>query len=138
MGCNVQVHKKVAPSTPGLSTWLTDAPKHYQTHKCHIKHTNSECFSNTVKFQHKRITNPSISPADKIMRAILSCIHAICGLPDSKSNNNLQQLHSILHDTTINQQQFNKILQQWSELQQPPASRVPAPLPRVDNIVSDN
>ncbi|KAL7477582.1 hypothetical protein ACHAW6_004477 [Cyclotella cf. meneghiniana] len=108
MGCNVQVHKKVTPMAPGLSTQLA-------AHKCHIKHTNSECFSNTVEFQHKRITNPSISPVNKIRTAISSCIHAIHSLPDFKSNNDLQQLHSILHDATINQQHFNKILQQCSE-----------------------
>ena len=92
------------------SWYLNKYPTHYQTHKCHIKHTNSECFSNTIKFRHKGITSPSISLADKIMRTILSWIHTICGLPDFRSNSNLQQLHSILHDATITQQHCNMII----------------------------
>ncbi|KAL7475003.1 LOW QUALITY PROTEIN: hypothetical protein ACHAW6_000939 [Cyclotella cf. meneghiniana] len=60
-GCNVQANKK----SDSRGTWafqlvdgwyLNTSPKHYQMHKCHIKHTNSECFSDTIKLKYKRIT----------------------------------------------------------------------------------
>ena len=72
-GCNVQVHKK---KTDKRGTWafhsvdgwyLSTSPEHYRTHRCHVKPTNSERLSDTVHFHHKDITNPSITPADKLI-----------------------------------------------------------------------
>ena len=85
MGCNTQVHEK----TNKRGTWafhsvdrwyLFTPPEHYCTHNCHIKHTKSECLSDTVQFQHKRITNPSITHADKVMHALADCVKAIKGM----------------------------------------------------------
>ena len=133
MGCNVQVHEK----SDSRGTWafhsvdgwyLQTSPEHYRTHKCHIKHTNSERFSDTVEFQHKRITNPSVTPADKVMNAISSCIHTVRGMPAFKSNQDLQQLHSVLHEATTNPHSFHTLSQQIP-LPQVEASN--QPLPRV-------
>ncbi len=75
MGCEAQVHEK----TNKCGTWachlvdgwyLFTSPEHYHTHNCHIKHTKSERLSDTVKFQHKRITNPTITHANKVMHAL--------------------------------------------------------------------
>jgi hypothetical protein len=107
MGCNVQVHEK----TDSRGTWsfhsvdgwyLATSPEHYCTDRCHIHHTNSERFSNTVEFQHKRITNPSITPTDKIMNAISACIDTIRGMTDFTANSDLQQLHDVLRDAQTN------------------------------------
>jgi len=79
MGCEAQVHEK----TDNRGTWayhsvggwyLFTSPEHYRTHNCHIKHTKSERLSDTVQFQHKRITNPTITHADKVMHALADCI----------------------------------------------------------------
>jgi hypothetical protein len=48
-------------------------------HCCHVKLTNSERLSDTVHFHHKEITNPSITPADKLMQSIADCKRAILG-----------------------------------------------------------
>ncbi len=85
MGCNAQVHEK----TDKQGTWafhsvdkwyLFTSPEHYHTHNCHVKHTKSERLSDTVQFQHKRIINPSITHADKVMHALADCIKAIQGM----------------------------------------------------------
>ncbi len=60
--------------------YLFISPEHYRTHNCHVNHTKSKCLSDTVKFQHKRITNPSITHADKVMHALADCINAIQGM----------------------------------------------------------
>ncbi len=82
MGCKAQVHEK----TDKRGTWayhsvdrwyLFTSPEHYCTHNCHIKHTKSKQITNTVHPQHKRITNPSIMHADKVMQALAECIKAI-------------------------------------------------------------
>ncbi|KAL7538776.1 hypothetical protein ACHAXR_008792, partial [Thalassiosira sp. AJA248-18] len=64
MGCNVQVHEKNDKhgtwAFHSVNGWyLATSPEHYRTHKCHIKDTKSDCFSDTVQFQHK---NPSHTP----------------------------------------------------------------------------
>jgi hypothetical protein len=85
MGCNAQVHEK----TDKRGTWafhsvdgwyLFTSPEHYRTHNCHVKHTKSKRLSNTMQFQHKRITNPSITHADKVMHALADCVKAIQGM----------------------------------------------------------
>ena len=72
MGGNAQVHEK----TNKQGTWafhsvdgwyLFTSPEHYCTHNCHVKHTKSKRLSDTVQFQHKRITNPSITHAHKVI-----------------------------------------------------------------------
>ena len=79
MGCKAQVHEK--PDNRG--TWayhsvdgwyLGASPEHYRTDKFHIKSTNSDRLSDTSELQHKHITDPTISPADKIMEAFRHCI----------------------------------------------------------------
>ena len=58
MGCAVQVHEK----TDKRGTWsyhsvdgwyLSTSPEHYRTHRCHIKSTKSERFTDTIQFNHK-------------------------------------------------------------------------------------
>ena len=68
---------------------------HYRTHVCHIKDTKKERLTDTVQFQHKRITNPTVSHADKIMHAIQQVIREIKklgGIENSQEARNLQAL----------------------------------------------
>ena len=82
MGCAAQIHEK----SDKRGTWqyhsvdgwyLYTSPDHYRTHACHIKTTKKERLTDTVDFQHKRITNPTITHADKIMHAIQQVIREI-------------------------------------------------------------
>jgi hypothetical protein len=101
MGCNAQVHEK----TNRQGTWafhsvegwyLFTSPEHYCTHNCHVKHTKSKRLSDTVQFQHKRITNPFITHADKVMHTLADCVKAIQGMTGkdrhSPSTKDLQQI----------------------------------------------
>ena len=85
MGCRVQVHEK----SDARGTWafhsidgwyLSTSPEHYRTHRCHIKSTNSDRLSDTVVFQHKSITHPSLTPTDKLMQAVSACAAALKGI----------------------------------------------------------
>ena len=82
MGCAAQIHEK----TDKRGTWsyhsvdgwyLSTSSEHYRTHNCYVKSTRSERLSDTVQLQHKSITNPAISHADKIMAAIADCHKAV-------------------------------------------------------------
>jgi hypothetical protein len=103
LGCNAQVHEK----TDLRGTWaihsvngwyLSTSPEHYHTHCCHIKMTNTECHSDTVQFQHKHMTNPSLTPEDKLMAAIADCSKALQGLSAGPSTE-IQEFKLLLHQT---------------------------------------
>ncbi len=96
MGNEAQVHKK----TDKCETWaynlvngwyLFTLPEHYCTHNCHIKHTKSKRLSDMVQFQHKRITNPSITHANKMMHALGDCIKANQGKTGKARNSQAAQ-----------------------------------------------
>jgi hypothetical protein len=143
MGCNVQVHEKADSqgtwSFHSVDGWYIDtSPKHYRTHRCHIKITKSHRFSDTVDFQHKQITDPTVSHADKVMNTISSCIKTIQGMSAFKSNDDLRQLHNVLKDTTADPTKLHRLIQQACNHQQPvprvdtpnpPVPRVPIPTP---------
>ncbi len=84
MGC-AQMHEK----TNKCGTWayhlvkgwyLFTSPEHSCTHNCYIKRTKSKQLSNTVQFQHKRITNLSIMHTNTVMQALAECVIAIQGM----------------------------------------------------------
>jgi hypothetical protein len=96
MGCEAQVHEKIDKHGTWayhlVNRWyLFTSPEHYRTHNCHIKHTKYERLSNTVQFQHKCITNPSITHADKVMHALAECIKAIQGMTGKARNSQAAQ-----------------------------------------------
>ena len=105
MGCEAQVHEK----TNKRGTWayhlingyyLFTLPEHYCTHNFHIKHTKSKRLSDTVQFQHKRITNPSIIHADKVMHTLADCVKAMEGMKvKTRTSQALQDLQCIVDAT---------------------------------------
>ena len=110
MGCEAQVHEK----TDKRGTWayhsvdgwyLFTSPEHYRTHNCHIKQTKSERLSDTVQFQHKRITNPTITHADKVIHALADCVKALKGMTSSARNSQAaQDLQRIIEATNAHVQ----------------------------------
>ena len=100
MGCAAQIHEK----SDKRGTWqyhtvdgwyLNTSPLHYRTHVCQIKETKKERLTDTVQFQHKRITNPTTSHADKVMHAIQQVIREITklgGIENSQEARDLQTL----------------------------------------------
>jgi hypothetical protein len=88
MGCEVQIHEK----TDKRGTWayhclddwyLNTSPDHYRVHNCHVKSTKAERLSDTVHFRHKTITNPTLTPHDKLMLALANCKAALTGITSS-------------------------------------------------------
>ena len=131
MGCKVQVHEK----TDKRGTWafhsvdgwyLSTSHEHYRTHKCHIKDTRSERFSDTVQFQHKEITNPTITPHDKVMRALSECAKAIKGIKNIDASQDKRDIQRISQPLEGEREDSEQITQ---------TTAVPRvqPAPRVDN-----
>jgi hypothetical protein len=96
MGCEAQVHEKTNKrgiwAYHSVDGWyLFTSPEHYCTHNCHTKHTKSKGLSNTVQFQHKCITNPFITNANKVMQALAECVKAIQGMTGKARNSQAAQ-----------------------------------------------
>ncbi len=139
MGCEAQVHKK----TNKCDTWayhsvdgwyLFTSPEHYCTHNCHIKHTKSKQLSNTVQFQHKCITNPSITHADKVMQALAKCVKAIQGMTGKDRNSQAAQDLQRIVDATQARVQTN--LHQFEETITPDYICKTQRVPRVQSPAS--
>ena len=64
-------------------------------HNCHVKATRSELLTDTVHLQHKHITNPEISHADKVMAAISECAKAIKGMTAIENDPTMRQLQQL-------------------------------------------
>ena len=114
MGCEVQIHEK----TDKRGTWayhsldgwyLNTSPEHYRTHNCHVKTTKSERLSDTVQFQHKNITNPTISHTDKIMHAIANCKEAIGKALTHQPTQQLRELNQIINNITTTKPQAQPV-----------------------------
>ena len=106
MGCKVQVHK----NTDKRGTWayhsvdgcyIATSTEHYRTHKCHIKATNKHRFCDTVQFQHKNITNPTLSTADKVSQDIAACGNAIKGVANKPQQQQLDYLKTLLENIDV-------------------------------------
>jgi hypothetical protein len=132
IGCEAQVHEK----TDKRGTWayhlvdgwyLFTSLKHYCTHNCHIKHTKSERLSDTVQFQHKRITNPTITHADKVMHALANCVKVLQGMTSSARNSQAaQDLHRIIEATKAHvQAQPDRLAEGATSSTTPNMQRVP-------------
>jgi hypothetical protein len=100
MGCAAQIHEK----TDNRGTWqyhsvdgwyLFTSKDHYRTQNFHVKATRSERLTNTVHLQHKHITNPDISHADKVMAAILECAKAIKGMTATENDPSMRQVQQL-------------------------------------------
>eukprot|EP00956_Cyclotella_meneghiniana_P003707 scaffold4513_cov37-Cyclotella_meneghiniana.AAC.2 len=129
MGCEVQVHEK----TDKRGTWtyhsvdewyLNTSPEHYRVHNCYIKATKNTRLSDTVQFQHKSITNPELTPADKLMQAIANCKAALKGLTNHKTDQQIQELKKLVEQAEHKVQQSTQVSRVPEPSQQTPVPRV--------------
>jgi hypothetical protein len=112
MGCEVQIHEK----TDKRGTWayhcldgwyLHTSHDHYRVHNCHVKSTKAERHSDTVHFHHKSITNPALTPHDKLMLALANCKAALIGLASSPADQQAHDLQQLIQLTETNLQRVS-------------------------------
>lgn len=75
LGCAVEMHestnRRKSWDPHSLSGWyLGTSVEHYRCHKKFCKKTRSERISDTVFFQHRHITQPTVTPADQVIKAV--------------------------------------------------------------------
>ena len=108
MGCAVQVHnstnRRLTWAEHSLDGWyLKTSEEHYRCHVVFIKKTRSERISDTVVFQHRYITNPTITPEDKVVKALGNVKQALMkekNLQGQDQMDALQRIDAILKPTS--------------------------------------
>ncbi len=109
--------KKPTNAVHGHFIWLTDGiSSHHQNIIAHTIVISSTPRANDFQtFQHKRITNPSITHADKVMQALAECIKAIQGMTGKARNSQVTHDLQCIIDATqarvqTNPHQFEEII----------------------------
>jgi hypothetical protein len=141
MGCAVPMHE----STNRRTTWvensingwyLRTSPEHYRCHVIHMKKTRNEQISDMVWFKHKYITQPHVTAADQIVKAINNLTCAL------KGKNNVDGLEQIKAIHKLEELLTKTPVQEEQPAQTEPEPRVtfeptvkpPAPPPRMEII----
>ncbi len=107
MGCEVLVHEKADKQGTwayhSIDGWyLSTSPDHYRTHLCHIKNTSSDWLLDTVHFNHKHFTDPTLTHANKIMRALSHCAQVLKGKDTTATDQELRNLQRLVEVTQAN------------------------------------
>jgi len=101
MGCAVQLfqnsERRTSWGANAIDGWyLLTSPEHYRCHIIYVKQTKSERVSDTVFFKTKFLTQPTLTPADIITKALNDLTQAL------KGKNNQQGLDQIEALTKLN------------------------------------
>ena len=100
MGCAVQLylkpHRRKTWGKHSVDGWYLGASdKHYRCHKVWNVETKAERVSDTVFFKHKYITQPTLTPEDVMIRAILNLRNAIQKAKDKKGDVNFEAIKKL-------------------------------------------
>jgi hypothetical protein len=57
-----------------------------------------ESLTDTIQFKHNNITNPTISPHDKVMQALANCKTALKGMMNENPNQQMEELQTIVNN----------------------------------------
>ncbi len=100
LGCAVQLYE----SNTRQGTWAEHSTngwyigtliEHYRCHRVYVKKMRSERISDTVFFEHKYITQPTITPADTIVKALDDLTNALKGRRNVKGEAQIEALERI-------------------------------------------
>ena len=97
MGCAVQLfqnsEKRTSWGANAIDGWyLQTSPEHYRCHVIYVKQTKSERVSDTVFFKTKYITEPTLTPADVITKALNDLTQALRGKTNQQGINQIDAL----------------------------------------------
>jgi hypothetical protein len=86
--CYVDPERRTLYGSHTLDAWYVGtSAEHYRCHKVFMKDTRAERITDTLVFQHRRITNPTVSVADAVTNAANDLTEAIKGNMDKQLKN---------------------------------------------------
>jgi hypothetical protein len=97
MGCAVQLfqnsEKRTSWGANAINGWyLQTSPDHYRCHVIYVKQTKSKRVSDTVFFKTKYITEPTLTPADVITKALNDLTQALNGKTNQQGLDQIEAL----------------------------------------------
>jgi hypothetical protein len=97
MGCAVQIHqgseRRASWAANAIDGWyLQTSPEHYRCQLIYVKQTRSKRVSDTVFFKTKYLTQPTLSPADVITKALQDLTQALKGKHNQQGISQLEAL----------------------------------------------
>ncbi|KAL7480170.1 hypothetical protein ACHAW6_005874 [Cyclotella cf. meneghiniana] len=100
LGCAVQFHIKPTNRQSwgehSSDGWhLGSSAEHYRCWWVFVKETRSKRITDTVFFKHKYITQPTVTPADAIVKAYQDLTFALKGIKNHKGNAHMEALSRI-------------------------------------------
>jgi hypothetical protein len=100
MGCAVKIHEHSERRGSWVANvvdrwYLQTSPEHYQCHIVYVKSTRSERVSDTVKFKHKYIMQPTLMPEDTVVKALNDLTQALKESKNKKSTEQIEALQNI-------------------------------------------
>ena len=100
LGCAVQFHVKpknwASWGEHSMDSWFVwTSPKHYQCDEIFIKATWWTRISDAVFFKHKYITQPTVTPADAIIKALQDMTQALEWNFDNKGTVHMQAINKM-------------------------------------------
>ena len=152
MGCAVQLYqnseKRTSWGANAIDGWyLQTSPEHYRCHIIYVKQTKSERVSDTVFFKTKFITQPTLTPADVITKALNDLTQALKGKSNQQGLDQidaLTKLNDILNNVPEPEPTSDIIADQveprrvtFDKATKPPQIETPiinTPLPRVREL----
>ncbi len=75
--------------------YLGTSNKHYRCYKIYVKKTRSKRISDKVFFKHRYITQPTLTPADTIIKALNDLTHALKGRKNVEGDAQIEALEKI-------------------------------------------
>jgi hypothetical protein len=100
MGCAVQIHqgseRRASWAANAIDGWyLQTSPEHYRCHVINVKQTRSERVSDTVFFKTKYLTQPTLTPADVITKALQDLTQALKGKNNQQGISQMEALKKL-------------------------------------------
>ena len=131
LGCAVEMHESTNRQTSwdphSLSGWyLGTLTEHYRCHRIFCKKTCIERILDTVFFQHRYITQPTVTPEDQLIKAVGDLLPVLHGQTNDKGRKEmpaLKRLQGILNNTTVSKQKKNKTVTFKDPIPEPRVSR---------------
>ena len=115
MGCAVQFHikpnqRKSWGEHASDGWYLRTSPDHYRCHWVFVKATRAKRISDTIffKHKHKHITQPTLTTADLIVKAIHDLTNAIKGNTDPRNDRQRDAITSLTNALKPGHSPYNK------------------------------
>ena len=123
LGCDIIAHTKIGTRNSwdfrGAVGWYVGvALQHYRCHKIVVKATRTAQISDTVEFRHHHLTQPEVTPMDRIFHGVNKLTCALKDAPYIACDNQLFAINS-LHQS----------IQRWATSNRPPHVKPPRATP---------